>query len=104
MDEAFFSVTAAASGMICLALSGAVLSRRVHDGVVIKVGLICMALGFGAMGLLMLEWSHPLVMISVQRAQMLIDSGIAVVIIGYALKRHKWHRRGRELHSLFGED
>ena len=48
MDLLLSWVNAAACGLISLALVGAILSPKVHDGVVIKVGLICLAAGFGA--------------------------------------------------------
>ena len=82
-------LNAGACGLISLALIGAILSPKVHDGIVIKIGLICLAAGFGAMALRMASESPPLDMAGVQRALLLINSGIAVVIIGYLLRKAK---------------
>lgn len=87
MDEFLSFLNAGACGLISLALIGAILSPRVHDGIVIKIGLICLAAGFGSMALRMLGGAMD--MIGMQRAMLLINSGIAVVIIGYLLRKSK---------------
>ena len=46
MDEVVTIFNATAAAALAVALGWAVLSHRVRDGVVIKLGLICMALGF----------------------------------------------------------
>ena len=86
MDVVLSLINAFASGLIALALIGAVLSPRVHDGIVIKLGLISMALGFGAVALRMAD---ELLREGdgIERALALINGGIAVVILGYLLRR-----------------
>lgn len=79
-------------GLISLALIGAVLSSQVHDGVIIKVGLICMSTGFGALALRMVSLEFPLDIPGVIRSLTLITSGIAVFIIGYLLRKAKYPR------------
>lgn len=93
MLDTFTSIiNAAASGLIALALLGAILSPRVHDGVVIKVGLICMAAGFGAVALQMTDGPNTT---GLQRAILMINTGIAVVVIGYLWRVGFAHHRLR---------
>ena len=75
-------LNALACGLICLALIGAIVSPRVHDGVVIKAGLICMAAGFGAISLQLLEGVE-----AIARPLLLVNAGLAVVIVGYLLRK-----------------
>lgn len=85
MNLLLWVATVLASGLISLVLVWAILSPRVRDGIVIKAGLICMAMGFGAVAAINLtdhQSAHALA-----RAQALISSGIAVVILGYLLRR-----------------
>lgn len=92
MDTITSLANAAASGLIAMALLGAVLSPRVHDGVVIKVGLICMAAGFGAVALQMTDGPNTT---GLQRAILMINAGIAVVVIGYLWRVGFAHHRLR---------
>ncbi len=92
METLLSWINASACGLISLALVGAIISPRVHDGVVIKAGLICLALGFGAMALLLL---NPDMLgyraLGMERALMLVNAGIAAVIVGYLMRKAK-HR------------
>lgn len=73
----------AACGLISLALIGAVLSPRVHDGVIIKTGLISMALGFGSIAVRMLDGLGGDDALHIARSILLVTAGVAVVILGY---------------------
>lgn len=94
MDILLTLANATACGMIFFALVGAILSPRVHDGIVIKAGLICMALGFGSIMLSLADGSAIGDGQRLVRALLLIHAGIAVVILGYI------HRSHRENHPL----
>lgn len=87
MDIAFSLLNALACGLISLALIGAVLSPRVHDGIIIKVGLVSMALGFGACALRLLDGSAAGDGQALGRCLLLINSGIAVVVIGFLVRK-----------------
>lgn len=87
MDTFIAIINASSSALIAVCLVWAVLDKRVLDGVVIKVGLCSMALGFLVVSLHMLEISAADVR-GLQRAMLLINSGIAVVILGYVF-RHR---------------
>lgn len=83
MDSVLSLLNALACGLISLALVGAVLSPRVHDGVVIKAGLISMALGFGSVSLRLADGSVQGDAVGLVRSMLLISAGISVVILGY---------------------
>ena len=85
MDTFIALINATSSTVIAVGLVAAVLSKRVHDGVIIKVGLCSMALGFIVVTLHTLEIGATDVQ-GLQRALLLINSGIAVVIIGYLFR------------------
>lgn len=89
METLLRVINAGACGLISLALIGAVLSPKVHDGVIIKVGLISLAAGFGALALRMVSHTLPNEIVGIQRALLLVNAGIAVVIIGYLLRKAK---------------
>lgn len=87
MDLLLAWINAAACASISLALVGAILSPKVHDGIIIKTGLICLAAGFGAIALRMADGVGPDDVLSLERALLLVNAGIAVVIVGYLLRR-----------------
>lgn len=77
----------------CVALSAgalwAVLSPRVQDGIVIKVGLGAMSLGFAALGAALAD-GHELQLVG--RALGLVHLGLLLVAAGIAIR---WKRAGR---------
>ncbi len=83
MDTFISILNGVSSAVIAIALIVAVLSERVLDGLVIKVGLCSMALGFVVVSLHMLS---DVDLQGLERAMLLINSGLAVVIIGYLLR------------------
>ena len=91
METLFSLINSGACGLVSMALIGAVLHPKVHDGIVIKVGLICMALGFGAIALLLYEGVMPRTLVGMEHALMLVNAGIAVVILGYVWRKSKVH-------------
>lgn len=86
MDWLIAFINAASSAAIAVGLVWAVLSKRVLDGVIIKVGLGTMAMGFFVVALHTLDIGAADAR-GLQRAMLLINSGISVVIIGYAFRR-----------------
>lgn len=103
MDLLISWVNAAACGLFSLALLGAILSPKVHDGIVIKTGLICLCAGFGAVALRLLDGVGPDKVVGFERALLLVNAGIAVVIVGYLLRNARKHhpvRRSTDWASL----
>lgn len=90
-------INAAACGLISIGLIGAILSPRVHDGIVVKIGLISMATGFGAIALRLFEGVKAEEIIGLERAILLVNSGIAVVIFGYLMRKAKVHHPVRRV-------
>lgn len=90
-------INAAACGLISVALIGAILSPRVHDGIVVKIGLISMAIGFGAIALRLLEGVKADEIAGLERALLLVNSGLAVVIIGYVMRKIRVHHPVRRI-------
>jgi uncharacterized membrane protein len=93
MDDIIALFNSLVSGVLALVFGWAILSHRVRDGVVIKVGLILMSAGFSVVSYLMVdgvcgEDAYPL-----NRAELLVHLGLLVVLFGYAMHR----RRGRTL-------
>jgi hypothetical protein len=86
MDLALSILNAVVFALLAVVLVVLILHPRINDGVVIKAGLISMAAGFGALALLFWDGIGPPELLGVQRALMLINAGIAVVVIGYLVR------------------
>lgn len=96
MDFALSLINAIACSAISLALVGAILSTRIHDGVIVKTGLISMALGFGSIALRMFDGSVEGDGQGLARSLLLVNAGLAVVILGYLYRsRRKRHPLAR---------
>lgn len=76
-------LNAAVFGTLSLMLLWAILSHRVRDGILVKLGLIGMTCGFGAVALQMLHAGPP-DGVGLSRALGLVWSGAAVVALRYA--------------------
>ena len=74
--------------VLAMAATWACLSPRVHDGIVIKLGLIGLALGFASHAWIVHDGIDYFDAVALARAQLLINAGMVVVIVG-------WLRRGR---------
>lgn len=110
MDMLLQLINSGACGLITTALAWMVLSPKVHDGVVIKAGLICMALGFGSIALLLGGGITEKEIVGLERSLLLINAGIAVVIVGYLLRKARAHHPVRrstdwtDLPELYSHD
>jgi hypothetical protein len=79
------------TGVCCTlaaAATWACLSPRVHDGIVIKLGLIGLALGFAAYAWIVHDGIDAFDVVALTRAQLMINAGMVLVVLG-------WLRRGR---------
>jgi hypothetical protein len=88
MDVLVTWINAGASLVIALTLIVAILSKRVRDGIVIKIGLGSMALGFLVVAMHLMRIAGADVQ-GLQRALLLINSGTSVVIFGYLFRAHR---------------
>lgn len=91
MDELITVFNATTAAVIALVLSWAVLSHRVRDGVVIKLGLIGMALGFGALSWHLVDGMGCTDLHAISNAHALVHAGLAVVLVGLLLRSRRGH-------------
>jgi len=92
MDALTSWLNAWTCAVLAIIFGWAVLSPRVHDGVIIKAGLISMALGFAATAWALADGQSCDDLHVLGRAEMLIHGGLLVVMFGFALRT----RGGRE--------
>jgi len=74
---------------IGIALVGAVLSKKVKDGIVVKTGLILLAVAFLGLGCMLvagIEWGSA---VYIARALALQSMGLLVLLAGYLIRRHR---------------
>lgn len=76
---------AAMSLLLAAAIGWAILSHRVHDGVVVKFGLICLSLGFLGAFLIYLEGAHHHDQ-AMDNVHALIYIGLLICCFGYWLR------------------
>lgn len=88
MTEAFNTIM---SLVLALLASVAVLSARVRDGIIIKGGLICIALGFLGAALVSLEQSGAAALAT---AHALVHVGLLVIAVGYLWRTYRSRRSG----------
>lgn len=93
------------NGMACaamaLGLSWAVLHPGVHDGIVIKAGLILMVVGFGTLALRLLAGLQEGDAIYLSRSVLMVNAGALIVAAGYGLRRARAGGRPRRRSSDF---
>ena len=89
------------NGVISVAFSAVlvwgVLSPRVRDGVVVKFGMILMAIGFALSAALLLDGIDHADLIPLNRSRLLSHVGAVVAVVGWAWRMY----RGERLHHLF---
>lgn len=89
MDRIIAICNLTACALLAAGALWAVLSPRVQDGIVIKLGLGAMSLGFAGVGMVLADGRDLLV---VGRALGLVHAGLLLVAAGIALR---WRRAGR---------
>lgn len=95
VDNAIVLLNVMACFALGIAASWAVLSPVVDDRVLVKAGLICVALGFLATGLALAGGVEHPGSRGINRALLLVHLGLVVVAIGYCtrVRRHRSKRR-----------
>ena len=90
MNYAISVFNAWACGFITVALLWAILSRHVRDGIIVKAGLILMSLGHGTIALRFFDmWVTDA--LRMDRAILLINAGLLLVLLGYFLRSRSRH-------------
>lgn len=101
MDQLLLIVNVACCLLLAALTAWAILSERVHDGVVVKAGLIAACIGFAAVGLLLAagEGGQRL-----GRALGLLHGGLLVMAAGVAWRLHRRPRSQFLSHWMDVED
>lgn len=78
----------ALAGLVLSAATGwAVMSPRVRDGIVIKIGLVCLSVGFA--GIFFFHLSRPDGPHPLAAAQALVHLGVLICAAGYVMRRRR---------------
>jgi hypothetical protein len=73
--------------ILSLTIAWAIMSHRVKDGIVVKIGLSCLSIGFLVAWLLSLE--RPLNMDAMESVHALIYVGMIICVVGYLWRLKK---------------
>lgn len=93
MDSLLTMFNATVAATLAAALGAIVLHPRVREGLVMRCGLVLMALGFAAMAVALVDSTPDLV--SLGRAVALIHAGLVTALAGFlwSFKRKGWAAR-----------
>ena len=95
MDAVIVTINVMMCLVLALAACWAVLSPAVDDGVLVKLGLIGISLGFFGAGMVLAATGDQPGMRGINRSLLLVHVGIIVVMLGYSVRarRHRTKRR-----------
>ena len=95
MDATLVTFNAAMYAVLSLAAAAAVLASQVRDGVVVKLGLIFLSLGFGFKVVVLFDGLQLVDAVLLTRANALVNVGALIVALGYVLRSRAAHRKQR---------
>lgn len=101
------AINGGACALISIVLIWMILSPRIHDSLIIKSGLIPMALGFGSIALMLFDGLAPSKLQGMGNGLLLINAGLSLVIIGYLWRKARLHhpvRRTTDWSDLMDND
>ncbi len=83
------------AGCMAALLGAVVLHPRVQEGLVIRCGLVCMALGFAAMAVVLADGVNAHDLVPMVRAAALVHLGLVVAAAGFLwrFRRGRWAER-----------
>jgi hypothetical protein len=93
-DDLWTNVNTVVCCLMSLGTGWACLSQRVRDGMVIKVGLILLSVGFATHAFFTFDGIDRYDAIALTRAQLLINAGMVIVVMGWV-----WRGRGTKVHT-----
>jgi hypothetical protein len=96
MDHTLSLINLASSCALAALAAWAVLSPSVRDGVLVKLGLILLAMGHGIAALHLAGGIDQADLMGLNRARFVSNLGLLVVVLGYGWR----HRRGERLPDL----
>lgn len=94
MDAFIAGANALCCAMVSLVAGWMVIDPRVRDGVLIKLGLICLSVGAGAAATLLGTEASPLL---IGRAALLVNLGVATIAVGWYVRMREGRRRRRRV-------
>lgn len=87
MDDLFAKLNGLMCAVFVMLLLAAIVSPRVRDGVIIKVGMIFMSGGFLALAGHAFDMASPVRMLDLGRALLLTNTGAMVVCLGWLRRK-----------------
>jgi hypothetical protein len=87
-DSLILALNVGACLLLATLAAWAVLDERIHEGVIVRAGLILVALGFAGIAIALLHGSG----VTLQRAMGLLHAGIIVVLLGREWRAHRRHK------------
>ena len=88
MDTVIANINALLSLLMAGVIVWAIVSHRVQDGIVIKLGLVAMALGLGFAAVRLLDGLACNDLLYLTRARLLTNLGIILAVVGCAWRLH----------------
>ena len=88
-DSLILALNVGACLLLALLAAWAVLDTSIHEGVIVRAGLILVSLGFTGIAIALL---HGNSLLTLQRAMGLLHAGIIVVLIGREWRAHRRHK------------
>lgn len=82
-DQALAQFNGITSFAIAAAVSWAILSEKVQDGIIIKIGLMFMAVGFFVTGWHLVDGIETQDLLALNRARALTNIGFLIALFGY---------------------
>lgn len=98
MDAALVLFNAVIHVVISLGIGWAVMSHQVRDGIVVKIGLIMVSLGFGFRLVTLLDGLlQSLDAALLIRTNAMINAGLLIAALGYVVRSRSARRKHRRL-------
>lgn len=88
-DNVILALNVGACLLLATLAAWAVLDERIHEGVIVRAGLILVSLGFAGIAVALL---HGDGLLTLQRAMGLLHAGIIVVLLGREWRAHRRHK------------
>ncbi len=92
MDTVWTQINTVVCSVLALTTGWACMSQRVHDGLLMKFGFILLTFGFAGHAWITHDGVDTFDVIALTRAQLLINTGMVLVVLGYLLRGRSWRR------------
>lgn len=96
MDEIVTAFNVVASAALCVAIAAAIMSDRVRDGIVVKIGLILLALGMAGTALVLANGLDPSDVWRLNNTRGVMLLGALIVVGGVLWRVRRGERRSTD--------